>query len=69
MTFEVGMRYKDAVGRKWKVTEKVIFGENQEVMIVKRRFKKRIAMTEGRTNMATIFIPFGWTTIYTEEAE
>lgn len=69
MTFEVGKRYSDAVGRKWRVIEKVTFDENQDVMIVRRRFKKRIAMTEGRVDRATVFFPLGFTTIYAEEEE
>lgn len=67
MTFEGGKRYRDAVGRRWLVTFKVTFGEDQEVMIVRRWLKHRIAMTEGRTDKATVYVPFGWTTIYAED--
>lgn len=69
MTFEVGKRYRDAAGRRWRVVEKVMFDENQDVMIVRRRFRKRIAMTEGRADRATVFFPFGFTTIYAEDEQ
>lgn len=70
MTFEVGKRYRDAAGRRWLVTYTVtLLRGDQEVMIVRRWFKHRIAMTEERGDKATIYVPSGWVTIYAEGEE
>lgn len=69
MTFEVGRKYYDAIGRKWKVIKRIRHGD-YDVLLVRRRFRTEIAFTEPDTDntQATIlFNEFGWTTIYEDD--
>lgn len=69
MTFEVGRKYYDAIGRRWKVVEIRYHGELGDLMIVKRRFKVEIALSETDRKTAIVLLDQGFTTIYDEEAE
>ena len=65
--FKVGKRYRDAVGRKWKVMKYLHHGEYGDQMAVKRWNRIEIAFVEPDGNTATILFDFGFTTLYAEE--
>lgn len=70
MTFEKGVRYTDAVGRRWKVV-KVIHQGDHNILLVRRRFRTEVALTDPDwEGTATIlFSEFGFTTLYESDAE
>lgn len=64
--FKKGEKYYDAVGRRWKVI-KVIHQEDYDILLVKRRFRTEIALTEPDYKTAIILFELGFTTIYEDD--
>ena len=64
--FEVGKRYTDAVGRRWKIIREVTLGYGHRVFLVRRWFRTEVA-TLGSPDRATILFSNGFTTLYAEE--
>ena len=75
--FEVGGAYYDAIGRKWKVSQKfkvngqpclIVYYYGSEYTLFGRTSKYRPAIIEDGGNTATVLLDEGFTTIYAEEA-
>ncbi|MBE6524462.1 MAG: hypothetical protein E7Z65_06295 [Thermoplasmata archaeon] len=67
--FELGKRYYDAVGRRWKVVKLIHHGD-YDILLVRRGFRTEIGCTEPDGKTATVlFSEFGFTTIYAEAEE
>ena len=64
--FEVGKRYYDAVGRRWKIIREVTVGYSHRVFLVRRWFRTEIAALDTPDRM-TILFSNGFTTLYAEE--
>ncbi len=69
MTFEVGRKYYDAVGRKWKVISSVSDSEGRIVLAVRRWGKGVCIAFEEYDGVATVLFKEGFTTLYVEEEE
>lgn len=64
--FEVGKKYFDAVGRRWKIVKEVTVGYSHRVFLVRRWFRVEIAALDTPDRM-TILFNNGFTTLYAEE--
>lgn len=69
MTFEVGRKYYDAIGRKWKVIASVYDSEGNIVLAVRRWDKGVCIAFEEYDGVATVLFKEGFTTIYEKEEE
>lgn len=69
MTFVVGNRYSDAIGRRWKVVRSASDSEGNLVLIV-RNWRKGLCLAfEDYEGTATVLLKDGFTTIYAEAEE
>ena len=67
MGFEIGKKYPDAVGRRWKVLAcRSVNG--QCTMLVRHLLRTEIAIRDTQ-DRATILLDYGFTTLYAEEEE
>ena len=70
--FQDGKRYKDAIGRKWKILHTYWFpkGDHADEYFIVRNWKKGSALAVRETETtASVLFDDGFTTIYTEEEE
>ena len=65
--FELGGKYYDAIGRRWKITKIRSLGSTV-VFIVRHRFRREIAVLDTPTRAIVLFDE-GFTTIYVEGDE
>lgn len=70
--FQVGKKYKDAIGRKWKILHSYWLpkGDRADEYYMVRNWRKGLALAVHDTETtAMVLFDDGFTTIYAEEEE
>lgn len=70
LPFQVGKKYKDAIGRKWKILHSYWLpkGDGADEYYIVRNWKKGLALAVLDTETtASVLLDDGFTTIYAED--